>query len=59
MPGRKSDLIWTNYKKMTTPGKCGTRAICKKCGMELQGLVERLKKHAEICTGNIKVINYR
>jgi hypothetical protein len=52
MSGRKNDIIWNNFTKKTTVGKSGCRAVCNKCGKDLQGLVERLKKHVLECTAN-------
>jgi hypothetical protein len=53
MSGRKGDEIWQYFLKKIVPGKSGSRAICKVCKHELQGLVARLKKHREKCTGVI------
>lgn len=49
--GRKKDLIWQFFKEKSgkAEGKPGCRATCKKCNMEMQGLVERMKKHWEKC----------
>jgi hypothetical protein len=49
--GRKQDPIWIHYEKVKTPDKAGVRAVCKVCRHELQGIPERLKKHAANCTG--------
>lgn len=48
MSGRKRDPIWENFDARKE--KTGVRAICKKCGKELQGLVCRLRKHISQCT---------
>ena len=49
--GRKKDLIWQFFKEKSgkAEGKPGCRATCKKCNLEMQGLVERMKKHWEKC----------
>lgn len=47
--GRKEDNIWQYFVKQTIVGKLGCRAVCKKCGKNIQGLVERLKTHWETC----------
>lgn len=49
MAGRKEDSIWQFYIKKTERNKLGCRAVCKKCNKEIQGLVQRLKAHHEIC----------
>lgn len=46
--GRKRDLVWNYFHKIETE-KSGCRAKCKRCGQEVQGLVDRLKKHHLIC----------
>lgn len=50
MSGRKSDNVWNSFKKITVPGKTGCRAVCKVCEKEMQGLVERMKKHLDDCS---------
>lgn len=47
--GRKEFGIWQHFIKKKVVGKLGCRAVCKKCGKELQGLVDRLKSHWETC----------
>lgn len=47
--GRKRDPIWLYFKEKFEVGKKGSRAICKKCEKEMQGLVARLKNHLSIC----------
>lgn len=49
--GRKKDPIWQYFieKSNKSDGKTGSRATCKKCKFELQGIVERMKKHWEVC----------
>lgn len=50
--GRKKDPIWIYYKELpVVPGKKGTRAECKACKKELQGLVARLTNHHDKCPG--------
>jgi hypothetical protein len=49
MSGRRSDAVWNNFKKVTVDGKSGCRAVCNKCNKEMQGLVERMKKHLLEC----------
>ena len=50
--GRKQDDIWAYFKKSVTPGKTGSRATCRSCNKEIQGLVKRMKDHFEVCEGN-------
>ena len=38
--GRKFDQVWLHFNRQTEPGKTGSRAICKKCGKDIQGLDE-------------------
>lgn len=47
--GRKKDPIWFYFHDKLEVGKKGSRAVCKKCGKEMQGLVARLKNHFSIC----------
>lgn len=47
--GRKRDTIWFYFNEKIEVGKKGSRAICKKCGKEMQGLVARLKNHFSTC----------
>jgi Protein of unknown function (DUF 659)/hAT family C-terminal dimerisation region len=50
--GRKQDPIWGCYIKLpNVTGKTGSRAKCKDCGAEMQGLVVRLKDHMQKCKG--------
>ena len=49
MSGRKQDPIWLLYDKSVLIGKKGSRAKCKCCGKEIQGLVDRMKKHTAEC----------
>lgn len=50
--GRKRDPVWICFKELSAnPGKTGCRARCKDCGVELQGLVVRLKDHKLKCKG--------
>ncbi|XP_050507193.1 uncharacterized protein LOC126891479 [Diabrotica virgifera virgifera] len=49
MSGRKEDPIWQFYIKTTNPNKLGCRAICRKCRKDIQGLVQRLKAHHDVC----------
>lgn len=52
--GRKKDPIWLEFKQITHDNKKGSRAICKACNQEMQGLVGRLKSHREKCRGEIE-----
>lgn len=48
--GRKKDPIWINFEELPVrPGVSGSRAVCKKCRKEIQGIVARLKKHLSDC----------
>lgn len=49
--GRKKDPIWQYFieKSNSSDGKTGSRATCKKCKVELQGIVKRMKRHWEAC----------
>lgn len=49
--GRKKDPIWQYFieKSNKSNGKTGSRATCKKCKFELQGIVARMKTHWEVC----------
>ena len=47
--GSKRDPIWFYFNEKIEVGKKGSRAVCKKCGKEIEGLVARLKNHFSIC----------
>lgn len=47
--GRKCDAIWYSFTKITTPDRKGCRAKCIECGIEMEGLVNRLKNHKAKC----------
>ena len=49
MAGRKEDSIWQFYIKTTSSNKSGCRATCKQCKKEIQGIVQRLKAHHDVC----------
>lgn len=49
MAGRKEDNIWQFYVKTTDPNKSGCRATCRNCKKEIQGIVQRLKAHHDMC----------
>jgi len=48
--GRKKDVIWHYY--IEKQGKKSKRAVCKKCGKEMQGLTSRMKSHFNKCSIN-------
>ena len=47
--GREEFSIWEQFIKRKVVSRLGCRAACKKCGKEMQGLVDGLKSHWEIC----------
>jgi hypothetical protein len=50
--GRKRDPIWNYFTELPANlGKTGCRAKCNECGVELQGLVARMKGHKMKCNG--------
>ena len=49
MPGRKQDCVWMYFDKCVNTGKAGSRAKCKSCSKEMQGLVARMKQHYNLC----------
>lgn len=54
MPGgRYKSGIWSHFEEKKSIGKAGSRAVCKKCKKELQGLVDRLKKHYRSCVESL------
>jgi hypothetical protein len=53
MSGRKSDAIWNSFEKKVNVGMTGCKAVCKNCRKEMQGLVERMKKHVGECSAQI------
>lgn len=52
MAGRKLDPLWNNFVKVANDNKTGYRAICKNCNKEMQGVIQRMKKHEDICSKN-------
>lgn len=52
-PGRRADAVWQHFNRLPIQiGKTGVRTTCKICGMEMQGIVQRMLKHREKCRGN-------
>lgn len=49
--GRKKDPIWSEFILLpkSNDRKC-QRVQCKTCGHEVQALVDRMKRHVQICT---------
>lgn len=47
--GRKRDVIWNEFTELKVADKQGSRAVCKRCNHELQGIVDRMKKHSKFC----------
>lgn len=45
---RKRDPVWSDFDCIKTKNT-GFWARCKKCGKEMQGILDRLKKHTKIC----------
>ena len=54
--GRKKDPIWVSFQRVKK-GK-GYRAVCKTCNKEIQGVLERMKKHLTVCSVNPTQGNY-
>lgn len=54
--GRGRDGIWQHYTEMRTIGKTGSRAECKKCKKQIQGIVSRLKTHHNECNKDYSVM---
>lgn len=53
MAGRRKDIIWNNFNEIKEIGKPGSKAECKKCGKQFQGIVKRMTKHKNVCDSNI------
>lgn len=49
MSGRKKDPVWMNFNEIKSEKRKGLRALCKICNVEIEGHVNRLKKHMEKC----------
>lgn len=47
--GRQKDNIWIHFVESKTIGKSGSRAKCKRCDKELQGIPLRMKAHYDQC----------
>ncbi|XP_029655938.1 uncharacterized protein LOC115229781 [Octopus sinensis] len=55
MSGRKRDSLWAYFDKRIIPGKTGSRARCRNCGKDIQGLVSRMRQHHLLCRSNIDI----
>lgn len=57
--GRKRDPMWTFFDEIKpSEEKKSVRAKCKKCKIEMVGLVARMKIHLEKCTGKRHSTDY-
>ncbi|XP_055845077.1 uncharacterized protein LOC129911335 [Episyrphus balteatus] len=54
MTGRKKDPIWTHYNEIHDVNKKGSRAVCKACNKEIQGIPQRLKEHFKSCCAHVQ-----
>lgn len=54
--GRKKDFLWSKFEEIqpSERHKC-IRAKCKKCGVEMAGLLKRMKVHFEKCVRHIEI----
>lgn len=50
MSGRKRDPIWKYFNEENKQSITNKKAVCKKCGAVMQGMVSRLQKHKIKCT---------
>ncbi|CAG7785743.1 unnamed protein product, partial [Allacma fusca] len=56
MAGRKRDIIWLKFQEVGTDNRKGKRAKCNDCGIEMEGLIKRMKKHLEKCEPEIEEV---
>lgn len=47
--GRKPDAVWNSFEKIFNVSRKGVRAKCKKCGLEMEGQIIRMKGHLLKC----------
>ena len=47
--GRKQDPVWLKFERIVTAGKSDSRAKCKQCEKEIQGLVARMNAYINQC----------
>lgn len=52
MAGRKKDGIWVYFIEESTSSGKGAKATCRICGLQMMGIVARMKKHKEKCASN-------
>lgn len=45
--GRRNDPLWNKFKKIENKNKTGFRAVCLKCNYELQGVLDRIRRHLD------------
>lgn len=50
--GRRKHFIWLYFEEVKHDNRKGSRAKCKKCNIEMEGQVARMKKHLEKCADN-------
>jgi len=48
----KQNACWFYFDCIMKTNNKGMWAKCKNCGHEMQGIIERLKKHLEVCNSN-------
>lgn len=48
---RTKDIIWNNFERIKSGTATGYKAKCKACGILLQGIVDRMRVHADKCSG--------
>ena len=46
---RQQDPVWKFFNRIKKDNNSGPWAVCKKCDKQMQGIVERLRKHYEEC----------
>lgn len=49
--GRTRDPVWLHFEEKIIPGLKGSKAVCKSCRKEMQGIVKRMKVHNQKCNG--------
>ncbi|XP_065668004.1 uncharacterized protein LOC136088247 [Hydra vulgaris] len=47
--GRKCDMIWLKYTRVTVPDRKGCRAVCNACRKEMEGQIQRMHEHIKKC----------
>lgn len=54
--GRKTVKLWDDFRRVPNSNRTGFRALCKHCQKEIQGVLDRMRNHLEICQQNVNIL---